>query len=740
MTKTNGRILKDLYKEYFRIGVACEKINERFTSHEIGNKDKEELMAEQFNSMTFGNELKPAYNMGFSSPEAREDYLPFVINPAAKDMLDWARAHKMPVRGHVMVWHSQCPKEIFCKNYEPVTFPTDPEVLKERPMMKMFEKLNPVCFVDKDILYARLKSYIFSLMEYMYENGYMDTIYAWDVVNEAIELADKTPTELRNSYWYMIGGEDFIYWAFRFAHDAVEEMSRKYAKLYGIDPTDEEALSTIKPVLFYNDYNEFQPEKKKAIIDMLTREGRGGAEGHTCHWSENHGSIIGEGLIGGIGMQGHLSDNNDLEEYDRALRDYASYVKEIHITELDVKCTSHGVNEEYYQAVFYKALFEKLIAAKKDNVNLTAVVFWGLTDDNSWIRGANPLLFRKDLSCKKSYDALCYALSGESLGEPQPVKYDLSDRLYDFSDERTPEELGFTMKGFGNFVLQKEVFHSGSAAIFNEHRFGDWSGVAFDVSDFVGQTIKVGAYVKSKAPTVILKADEGNEFPIVGSADTSSGEWAYLEGTYRVPASAHSMQLIFGTKEDKPDVFNGIYVDDVEIKSLGLLEGFEDKDNIAAIRGAGHLPLLMVTDKVAHGAIAPANTDSSAPTAAASTVSAPAKHSLMVTRQEKDATVKFDITPFVGHRIKFTAFVMAKDKEIRMGLDLTPPVLCASINTAEGTASENAAAEGTSSEKWNEISAVMDIPENLTSAYVYIETDGNKEYYVDDIKVTLCEK
>ena len=86
-----NQILKDVYQEYFRMGVACEKISERFTNHEIGNPEKEALMVKQFNSMTFGNELKPAYNMGFSAPEATEEYLPFVINPQAKAMLDWAK-------------------------------------------------------------------------------------------------------------------------------------------------------------------------------------------------------------------------------------------------------------------------------------------------------------------------------------------------------------------------------------------------------------------------------------------------------------------------------------------------------------------------------------------------------------------------------------------------------------------------------------------------------------------------
>lgn len=335
-----NKILKDIYKDYFRVGVACEKVNERFTNNEIGNPDKEALMLEQFNSMTFGNELKPAYNMGFDSPEAREDYLPFRINPAALDMLTWARENGMPVRGHVMVWHSQCAREAFCKEYKPVTIPTDPELLKENPMLRHFEKLDPVCFVDRETMLKRLESYIFSLLEYMYSEGFGKTIYAWDVVNEAIELEDKTPTGLRNSYWYQVIGDDFIYWSFKFAHDSVETLSARYAGKYGIDPEDKEALKTIKPILFYNDYNEMDPAKKKAIIDMLHREGQG------------HGSIISENLLGGIGMQGHISDNNDIPQYMEALNDYSRIAPTVHITELDVKCTCTNINAVFLNKAF----------------------------------------------------------------------------------------------------------------------------------------------------------------------------------------------------------------------------------------------------------------------------------------------------------------------------------------------------------------------------------------------------
>ncbi|HKM34308.1 MAG TPA: endo-1,4-beta-xylanase [Lachnospiraceae bacterium] len=685
--------LKDLYKSYFKIGVACERINGKFTNHEIGNPDKEKLMHSQFNSITFGNELKPAYNMGYESPEATEEYLPFVISTSAKAMLDWAKENGMPVRGHVMVWHSQCPKEVFCKDYKSVTIPTDPEILKERPMMKFFEKLDPICYVDRQTMLKRLKSYIFSLVEYMFANDYANTIYAWDVVNEAIELDDKTETGLRNSYWYQIIGDDFIYWAFRFAKDAVVEVSKKYAAAYGVSADDEEALQKLQPKLFYNDYNEWQPAKRAAIIGTLT------------HTTNEHGSVIGEGLIDGIGMQGHLSDNSNIEEYITALREYAALVNEVHITELDVKCTCINQNAEYYQAVFYKKFFEALLAVRREGVNLSSVTLWGLTDDNSWIRDANPLLFHGDLSPKRSFDALVYAITKESLGEPEKLICDLSDRLFDFEtpaggEPLKPEDIGFKMKGFGEIEIQDRIVHSGNAALANERRFGAWSGISFDVSDFIGQTISVSTWVKSPALTVTLNADVDGTNPELTSVETGSTEWVQMSAVYKVPSDVHSMSLYFGTTENTPDTFSAVYVDDVEIRLIGLFESFEEKSNIAAIRGAGHLPICFVTD----------------------TESRDGKgHSFCVTRQEKDATMKFNVSPYIGRKVDITVYVKTKDKIVKIGLDGAVPRQLSEIATCAN--------------EWTKISASVELPNDLNSAEIYIETDGNADFYVDDIFV-----
>lgn len=688
-------VLKEVYKDLFYIGTAVESIHDQFTNNEIGNPDKEALIVREFSSMTCANEMKPVYNMGWSSPDAREDYLPYVINPNAKKMLDWVRANGLKMRAHVMVWHSQCAQEAFCKEYKPVFEPVDEEKLKENPRLRFFQRLDPVCFVDRDTMLRRLESYIDSMLEYIYREGYAEQIYAWDVVNEAIELADKTETGLRNSYWYQVIGDDFIYWAFRFAKAAVKKHSVQYAGVYGIDPTDEAALARIRPTLVYNDYNEWQPDKKAAIIAALKREGHG------------HGSIIGEGLIDGIGMQGHISDNNDIDEYIDALNEYASLVREVQITELDVKCTCTNINREYYQAVFYKEFFERLLAAKKAGANLTSVTIWGLTDDNSWIRGADPLLFRKDLTAKKSHEALVYAVTGGDLGEPEYVVRNLDKHVFDFEtpegeEQKDPETYGFKMRGFGKCLLSEERAHSGKFSLTSTPRFADWMGITCDVSDFIGQTIQIDAWVYSEAKEITLGADIEGVFPQIATVEGGT-EWKKISASYKVPTGQHSLRLFFGTKEANPGPCSPLFLDDVEISLIGQEESFEEETNIAAIRGAGHLPFIFVTDK--------------------ESVDGKSK-SLVVTRQEKDATISLDVSAYIGKTIDVTMFVKTADSLIRVGVDGSEPVLCAEIPSKAG--------------EWTEVHTTATLPDGVLSAKLYVETDGRADFFVDDVFVKLA--
>ena len=148
--------------------------------------------------------------------------------------------------------------------------------------------------LSKEQLYANMKHHIQAVVE-----RYKDVAYCWDVVNEAV--ADSPvrwgQPALRQSPMYQIAGEEFIYKAFEYAHEA--------------DPN---------ALLFYNDYNDAEPEKSQRIYELVKRMKEAGVP------------------IDGIGMQAHYNIYGPSEqEIDAAITKYKELVKHIHITELDIR-------------------------------------------------------------------------------------------------------------------------------------------------------------------------------------------------------------------------------------------------------------------------------------------------------------------------------------------------------------------------------------------------------------------
>ena len=96
----------------------------------------------------------------------------------------------------------------------------------------------------------------------------------------------------------------------------------------------------------------------------------------------------------------------------------------------------------------------------------------------------------------------------------------------------------------------------------------------------------------------------------------------------------------------------------------------------------------------------------------------------MVTRQVKDATVKFNISSYIGKKIRICAYVKTKDNVITLGIDGSEPV---------ELVSERSVQDG-----WTCLDALTVLDSNMNSAEFYIETDGNADYYIDDILVSMA--
>jgi len=324
--------LKDYYKKYFPIGVAV--------APNTLKADEAQLVLQQFNSLTPENAMK----MGPIHPEENRYYW-----NDADAIVAFAQSNGLKVRGHNLCWHNQTPKWFF--------------------------KDSTGKNVSKEVLLQRLKDHITTVVD-----RYKGKIYAWDVVNEAV--ADDSASNLRNSLFYQICGEDFIAKAFEYAQEA--------------DP---------KAVLFYNDYNTEQPVKREKIYQLLKK------------------LLAAKVPVQGIGLQAHWSINTpSQEELENSIKLFSSLGLKIQITELDISVyagrqggqigqakrdtTAAVFTEEMEQKQLekYKMVFEVFRKYKK---HITGITFWNLSDKYSWLdsRGRKnfPLLFDKTLKPKKAF-------------------------------------------------------------------------------------------------------------------------------------------------------------------------------------------------------------------------------------------------------------------------------------------------------------------------------------------------
>jgi len=352
----SGKGLKDYYKAYFPIGVAVSTAS-------IHGADSA-LIVKEFNSVTPENDMK----MGLIHPSEN------VYNWKNGDaIVKFAVDHHIKIRGHNLCWHAQEANWMF-------TGPDGKQVTKE-------------------LLLKRLHDHIFAVAGH-----YKGKIYAWDVVNEAVDDSNDTTQIYRKSNWYNIcNGPEFIEAAFRYAHEA--------------DPGAK---------LYYNDYNSEHPVKREKIYKLLKR------------LVDNHVPID------GVGMQAHWKLNDPSpEELRKALDEYTSLGLKVQFTELDITIrmpqprpapgsapapqvpdSGYTPQAEARQVAQYKMAFDIFREYRK---SITSVTFWNVSDQYSWLDGrggglaggaaasingprvvrkAYPLLFDEKRQRKKAYWAV----------------------------------------------------------------------------------------------------------------------------------------------------------------------------------------------------------------------------------------------------------------------------------------------------------------------------------------------
>ena len=357
--------LRAYYSDAFKIGTAI-------TSRDLASKPFMKLVDRHFSgSITVGNEMKPDYVLNYNATqkyfeETGDDENPQVSFAQAKPVLDYCLKNNIPVRVHTLVWHSQTPEWFFKENYD-----------------------ASGKYVSKEKMLKRMENYIKNFFETLTELYPTLDFYACDVVNEAW-LDDGTPRrpghpDQSNGYgasdWVAVYGDNsFIEPAFTFA--------RKYAP---------EGCK-----LYYNDFNEYMGKKTK-IVEMAAE-------------------LKKKGVIDGIGMQSHLDARQNMGSafpsvsmYESAIKDYVETGLDVQITELDVTIPENSGDQYFeHQAEYYNGIMD---AIEKYKDNISAVVFWGVTDDASWRASQLPLIFDSEYKAKPAFYSIIDGLTPGDIPE-----------------------------------------------------------------------------------------------------------------------------------------------------------------------------------------------------------------------------------------------------------------------------------------------------------------------------------
>lgn len=112
----------------------------------------------------------------------------------------------------------------------------------------------------------------------------------------------------------------------------------------------------------------------------------------------------------GIGLQGHIDCDNTRQTLANAKLIKEKGLK-CEVTELDI--TTNGSDETSFnrQKEAYKALTKGILEGNaKEEMDVNAFIVWGITDDTSWKRNQNPLLFTSSYLKKPAYYGMLDAL------------------------------------------------------------------------------------------------------------------------------------------------------------------------------------------------------------------------------------------------------------------------------------------------------------------------------------------
>ena len=525
--------LKDLYADYFSIGVAVP-------NSALNNSVYTDLIKQQYNSITSENEAKPDSLIDIET--SKSDLEKYQESPAVKldglkQVLEFCRANGIKYRLHTLVWHNQTPDAFFHVDYD-----TGKDL------------------VSKDVMNKRLENYIKQVFEFC--NEYDDVIYAADIVNEVASAALGIEDQIGNvkSKWAEVYGED----DYSFVTNAF-----KYARQY--------ASPNIK--LYYNDYGP---------ADGFDQAVPSASTGKTALIVQILEDAKEAGNIDGIGMQGHLGVSyTDAEKYVACGKYFSDLGYDVQITELDIEVKDNdGSPNPAKQSQLFYDLFKGWAEAKKEGYRFSNITFWGLSDDLSWKKANSPLIFKgtnDNLQPKDSFYALVELGNELKYGS---IRIDFEDQKLHGAQAR---EFGETVKiaknpgksgiNTSNYVVQVTDRGVGTT--------DPYAGVKFNISEFIDKRITVtakvymggdsNAQVKANIEQI---AGGASQYATIVSSPEGKGTWYEITGTFDVPSYLDEAWLYFETSRTT----NDFYVDDLKIVGSESQLSYVDYSDLESLK------------------------------------------------------------------------------------------------------------------------------------------------------------
>jgi endo-1,4-beta-xylanase len=244
------------------------------------------------------------------------------------------------------------------------------DITLPRPTSGMFN-------IDRPRLETSMRDFITATV-----TRYKGKIASWDVVNEPLEdntgaLRIKPRTEVLNNekfYWAEHLGKDYIANAFRYANTA--------------DPN---------AMLYLNENNVESDETKLNALVQLVNELK--TQGVPIH---------------GIGLQMHLTLQNDKNGIERALQRLAASGLKIRISEMDIRMNPFNAanfQPSNDQLIAQRDLYRFVVDAYHKHVpapQRAGITVWDFSDKHSWIvvtqgKQDNPTLFDGNYGKKPAY-------------------------------------------------------------------------------------------------------------------------------------------------------------------------------------------------------------------------------------------------------------------------------------------------------------------------------------------------